>query len=187
MRMSLFRRLFHPQRPPARVRPPLRWDAAEEFDVAWKQRIAEMASFIDGPGRVADFGCGLMWLEQYLSVEQTYVPIDFVRRDARTMVVDFNAGPLPRIDADVAFLSGILEYVRAPLPFLAQLSSMGFRQVILSYNTIEQMPDLSERRFLGWANDLSLIDVQSCFSPRYDLTHLTRRADTIFVFQARRP
>ena len=52
--------------PSAPVRPPLTWNRAEEFDVAWKARIAAMARRIDGPGRVADFGCGLMWLEQVL-------------------------------------------------------------------------------------------------------------------------
>ncbi len=108
-----------------------------EFDEAWKARIAHLASFIDSPGPVLDIGCGMMWLEPLLARGNKYIPIDYVRRDDRTVVVDLNAQPLPAIDAEFAFMSGVLEYIQDVPGFLRQLTRRKIRRIMLTYCTIE--------------------------------------------------
>ena len=54
------------------------WSSPIEFDEKWKRRISTMASYITKPCPVADFGCGMMWLETCLPPNCTYIPLDYV-------------------------------------------------------------------------------------------------------------
>jgi hypothetical protein len=148
------------------------WSESTEFDSAWKTRIGTMASYIDVPGTVADFGCGMMWLEQFLGAKNTYLPIDYIRRDERTIVLDFNRDPLPTLEAEVAFLSGCLEYVHDVPAFLRELTSRKFKQIILSYCTIETWSNRRTRRELNWVSDESIFRILSAFLPNYCLTQI---------------
>ena len=180
--MPLFRKtLFHRNKTGAEKL----WSSKHEFDERWKERIATMASYISIPGAVADFGCGMMWLEHMLGPNNSYLPIDYISRDNRTQVIDFNAAPLPRIEAEVAFLSGSLEYVLDVKNFVRQLIQMGFKQIILSYCTIEMVPQRGARRQLNWVSHESIFTLLSLFCPPYSLINIDRThgANTIFVFR----
>src|SRR5215472_17152020 len=74
---------------------PRLWSSLDEFSPSWSVRIERMASFIDRPGRVVDFGCGPMWVERLLGPDNTYVPLDCIRRDERTVVLDLNTDRIP--------------------------------------------------------------------------------------------
>lgn len=161
------------------------WSKSSEFDESWKKRISLMASYLQPEGVVADLGCGMMWLEQYLGVGHGYLPVDYVRRDDRTLVIDFNAGPLPDLKADVAFLSGSLEYVRDVPAFVRRLVELNFSQVVLSYCTLEKCPDLRARAALNWVSNESIFNMLALFSGHYDLTAIdsSHGTNTILVFK----
>ena len=163
------------------------WASSEEFDEVWKHRIAAMASYIPADCSVADFGCGMMWLESRLPEGCKYHPFDCVRRDSRTVVLDLNRDPLPTLDMDVAFLSGVLEYVQDVEAFTLQLSAAGFRKIILSYCTLEKFSDLEGRKDLNWVSHVSLFNMLGFFLVNYDLVHIDDvNQNTILVFDRKR-
>jgi hypothetical protein len=183
-------RFFSRKRAPRPEGPEVRgeWTSGSEFDEAWKRRIARMASLITVPGVVADFGCGMMWLETMLSPRNSYLPIDFVRRDDRTLVLDLNTDTLEGIHADVAFLSGVMEYVKDLGGFARRLQDRGFRQIIASYCTLDDHPDMKLRQALNWRSHLSLDALTALFRDRYDLTTVDHvSGDTIMAFSRREP
>lgn len=159
------------------------WASSEEFDEAWKRRIAVMGSYITGSCSVADFGCGMMWLESRLPQGSIYHPFDFVRRDERTVVLDLNRDPLPPVSIEVAFLSGVLEYVEDVAAFSRQLAAAGFRKIILSYCTLEKFPDVEGRKALNWVSHVSLFDLLSMFLADFNLVAIDDvNNNSIFVF-----
>lgn len=160
------------------------WTSDSEFDEAWKGRISRMASHIKLPGRIADFGCGLMWLEDFLDPQSHYIPIDYIRRDNRTIVVDLNNGKIPAIEADVAFLSGILEYIVDIDTFLEELIEYEFKLIILSYCTLESFPNKEQRSRLNWVNHKSIRDIIAIIIPNYKLIEIDKYGqNTILVFE----
>ncbi len=163
--------------------PPPAWSQPLEFKEEWKGRISKMASYIDLPGTVADFGCGPMWLESLLGPQNRYLPIDLFPRDGRTLVMDLNQGNLPPIQAEIAFLSGVLEYVRDVRGVCSKLCRMGFRRVILSYCTIEKYSNLNDRRAAHWVSHESTASLTRHFSAAYTLTRVDDfNGNTILVF-----
>lgn len=52
-----------------------------------------------------------MALERYLDPSQTYVPVDLVARDERTIVLDLEHDDLSRIAADACALLGVMSYL----------------------------------------------------------------------------
>jgi hypothetical protein len=162
------------------------WSSASEFDEAWKARIALMARYVDRPGAVADFGCGPMWLEEFLPPGNTYVPIDYIPRDDRTIVLDLNADPLPDLHAQVAVMSGVLEYVRDLEPLVSQLEQQGFTRLIVSYNTVDRVPRLIVRKAFNWVSHLHLDELLTLFYRGFTLVEIdSLSSNTILVFEAR--
>lgn len=175
--------MFWKRTAPPEKSPALLWSRQEEFDHRWKKRIEVMASYIDVPGVVADFGCGMMWLEPFLKKTNTYLPIDYIKRDERTVVVDLNQHPLPPLSASVGFLSGVLEYISDLRGFLNYLQEAKLNKVILSYCTMENIPDLRMRKSLNWVNNESVYVLLSAFIRRYDLTAFEDVSqNTVMVF-----
>jgi len=101
-------------------------------ETVWEGRAAKVSPWLRGKRRVADFGCGLMSLEKYIDETAEYVPIDVVPRDYRTIIVDFETEPLPKIDCDIAVMIGVLEYISDIPSVLAQLSL--YPEAVISYN-----------------------------------------------------
>ncbi len=142
-----------------------------------------MASYIQTPGVVADFGCGMMWLEERLGPQNSYLPIDYIKRDDRTMVLDLNRDSLDAVKADVAFLSGALEYVADLRRFAAALQARRFAQIILSYCTLEKHPDRKTRASLNWVSHESIFSLLGFFLEHYTLTAVDDvNTNTILVF-----
>jgi hypothetical protein len=159
------------------------WANREEFHESWKGRIEKMSRYLRPPSTVADFGCGMMWLEEFLPRECTYLPIDYIQRDARTLLVDLNEQPLPRIAADTAFFSGVLEYIVDLQHLATQLAAGSFRRVIVSYCTLDKYPDMASRRQLNWVSHKSTLDLLALFVPRFAMTAIDDfNNNSIFVF-----
>lgn len=159
------------------------WSSGIEFDEAWKNRIALMASYIDIPGEVADFGCGMMWLEQFLKTDNIYIPIDYIKRDDRTHVVDLNVYPLPVFEADVVIFSGVLEYIESIDKFYAETMRSNFKKIILSYCTLEKHGNIASRKSLNWVSHESVFSILAIFTKDYDLTAIDDvNTNTIMVF-----
>lgn len=164
-------------------RPGPLWSSTAEFDAGWSARIERMARFIDRPGTVADFGCGPMWLERYLPAGTTYLPVDYIRRDARTVVVDLNRDPIPPLQAQIGFLSGVLEYVYDVDAVIRQLEGQAFTRLIVSYNTLDRVPRKLVRRAVNWVSHEHLDTLLGFFCRAFCLVHVeTHGTNTIMVF-----
>jgi hypothetical protein len=159
------------------------WASAAEFDQGWKLRSARMARYIDRPGGVVDFGCGRMWLEQFLRPDSIYLPLDYIRRDARTIVVDLNAQRLPPLEAPIAVMSGVLEYVVDLDRLIRQMEQQPFTRIIASYNTRERVPSLVLRRALNWKSHAHLDELLLLFCRCFNLVAIeVFETNTIMVF-----
>jgi hypothetical protein len=100
----------------------------------WQKRTQLAAEWLQDSQVVADIGCGLMSLETFLPVHATYLPMDVVRRDARTVVFDLNRENIPPVTCDVAVLLGVVEYVDDLAAVFRQLHQ--FPKTLLSYNHV---------------------------------------------------
>lgn len=159
------------------------WTQEEEFDSRWELRNKVIASYIDSPGIVADFGCGMMTLERYLKPQNCYLPIDCHRRDNRTLVFDVNHESFPPVNAEIAVCSGFLEYVEDVGRFVNGLETCAFKMVIISYCTTEHFPDMGNRNYLNWTSHLSIFDILNLFLPKFNLRAIDDvNKNTIFVF-----
>jgi hypothetical protein len=133
--------------PRAARKRPVKWSDIEYFDADWKKRIAVMAGMIPAGATVLDLGCGMEWLKDYLPEGSGYVGVDYVRRSQATIICDFNRREFPDGRADVAFVSGCLEYIEDVPWFVSEISEHA-DSCILSYCTAEKF----RRREPGWRN-----------------------------------
>lgn len=159
------------------------WTQDEEFHPDWELRNKLIASYINIPGIVADFGCGKMTLEKYLKPNNSYLPIDVHRRDNRTIVFDVNRHSLPSINADIAVCSGFLEYVVDLRQFVHSIQNCRFKMFIMSYCTTNDFPDLRKRRSLNWVSHLSISDILYLFLSQFNLSAIDDfNKNSIFVW-----
>ena len=162
------------------------WQELEYFDESWKRRIEEMAKFIFPGESVVDLGCGRMWLKPLLR-DNEYHPVDYTRRDATTVVANFNRHEYPDIVADVSFVSGTLEYIEDYEWFTKEICSRS-KKCIVSYCTTECFPDLKVRSRKAWKSHLSRTTLIGLFI-KYGM-ELAAESDVvtqnpIFVFSQR--
>jgi hypothetical protein len=163
-----------------------RWHRTTEFDERWKKRIQQMASYIDSRGPVADFGCGPMWLKEFLPLGNRYIPIDCVQRNSDTIVVDLNKDDCPRTDAEFAFFSGVLEYIADLSGFLQRMASQNYRRIILSYCVTDRQSNHWIRRGLNWVSHASIVDLLQPLLRDYVLTAIDEQnKNMIFVLDRR--
>lgn len=160
------------------------WKDLEYFHDSWRNRIGVMARFVPEDSVVLDLGCGRMWLKEILPMRH-YLHVDYKQRDEETLVCDFSKNEFPEVQADVAFVSGCLEYVRDHQWFISQISSR-VDLCVISYCSTDEVPDLRRRRANAWVNDLSREEVISFFrSAGMELVHEARFEpnNNIFVFR----
>ena len=138
------------------------WRSIEYFDPSWTNRIQQMATYISPGKSVLDLGCGKMWLKQYLS-GGTYYPVDYTNRGEGVVVCDFNKKEFPEQHADVAFVSGALEYVEDAKWFVSHIAK-NCSECVISYCIVEDYPKSSFRRKQAWVNDFSRDQVVQLFS-----------------------
>jgi len=128
----------------------------------WNHRAAIAAGMLMDCQSVADMGCGHMTLERYLAPATRYLPVDVVRRDERTNVVDFNHAPPPLLATHAAACLGLLEYLHDVEGFLGKLHT-GYPVVVLSYNLANGHILLKQRRAHAWVNDYSVDQMAALF------------------------
>lgn len=104
------------------------------LDTKWENRSRLAAEWLQNEKIVADIGCGLMALESFLPEHTVYLPMDVVRRDERTVVVDLNREPIPQFTCDAAVMLGVLEYIDDVGAIFEQLRR--FPRTLISYNHI---------------------------------------------------
>jgi hypothetical protein len=132
-----------------------RWAAlTDEEATSWDERAAWAAQWLAGCRVVADLGCGSMLLERRLT-SAAYIPVDVVRRDARTIVVDLNVTPLPPLAADGYAALGLIEYLFDPSALLEAVRG----QLVVSYNPTDLCSD--ERMAHAWVNAYDTLTMQS--------------------------
>ncbi len=159
------------------------WKEIEYFDSKWENRVKKMAGFILPFESIMDIGCGQMSLKKFLTTNK-YIPVDYKKRDDETIICDFNKYEFPKINADVAFISGCLEYIH-DYRWLANKVCHSCNKVILSYCAIEEFPSLNERRKNYWVNHLSFDSIISLFKENgFELSKSTNldTKDRIMVF-----
>jgi hypothetical protein len=128
----------------------------------WSERCRQAAKWLTDANAVADLGCGQMLLESYLRRGQTYVPVDFLPRDTRTTIVDFNAQPLPELGASHFAALGLLEYIYDLDGFLGALRR-NFRSGVASF--FVRWSTVPEERRLGhgWVNHHTRDEIVATF------------------------
>lgn len=134
---------------------------------------------------VMDLGSGKEWLREFLSPGIQYVAVDYCDRGTQNLVCDFNQHEFPQNKVDCAFISGCLEYIVDYSWFIKKVASAA-KTVIVSYNTTELVPDLSERKLLAWKNHLSERELTELFrAQQMQLQKIDRSIpkNPIFIFQ----
>jgi hypothetical protein len=140
-----------------------RWSfLASEPTERWNERAKLAASMIFDQPSVADFGCGLMYLERHLRSGTQYIPIDVVRRDKRTVVVDLNKAALPKTDAGCAVGLGLLEYIHDIATLLGSMAR-SYEVVLMSYVSTDFIPSREDRMAAGWVNSYSAVELEAEF------------------------
>ena len=125
----------------------------------WEKRNKEIASLISKKcSSVMDFGAGNMQLRKYISSNVTYFPVDYIERCKDTIVCDFNKHEFPKQKADCSVLSGCFEYIKDTEWFLNELNDSTNKELIISYNTIEDLPDIALRENSGFQNHFTFND-----------------------------
>lgn len=128
---------------------------------SWYARAAFASSKLTEVDGVADMGCGWMTLERYLAPGVKYIPVDLVKRDARTVVCDFDKQAPPDTGVSAAACLGLLGYLRDPQAFMAGLSR-NYRYAFVSYKA----SDLARttRRPPGYTTALSSSACEEMFA-----------------------
>lgn len=129
-----------------------RWSDTDKLSVEWDQRAKAVIEWIPAGVHLMDIGCGRMALEPLLT-NCTYLPVDIVRRDDRTTVVDLNENEIPSKllqQADYATLLGVLEYLKDPAKLLTRLGSARVK-LVCSYQLADRSSS-ETRAHNGWFN-----------------------------------
>jgi hypothetical protein len=138
-----------------------RWHQLElSTSKAWLHRAKRAGRWLADARSIADLGCGHMLLETCLRPDQTYLPVDFLPRDDRTVVVDFNTQPIPPLAATHFAALGLFEYLYDLDGFLRSLRA-SFKGGVASFYT--RGVDIHESRRLanGWVNHQTQADIRA--------------------------
>jgi hypothetical protein len=138
-------------------------DLGPEFGEEWRNRASAAAVWLTAASSVVDLGCGSMKLEECLRPEQIYMPVDLVKRDERTLVLDLNRSlDIARLpDADACAMLGFLEYSYVPDELIAALR-LRYQQVVATFSVLSgETPEW--RLEQGWVNHFTLSEVPRLF------------------------
>lgn len=130
------------------------WKDIEYFDPSWESRIVDMCRLIRDEKSVLDLGCGTQLLRRHLPTDCRYFPVDYKKRTPDVIVCDFNRHQFPKISAELAFVSGCLEYVE-DLPWFVRNIAASCQAAAISYCSVEKYPSLEARKELTWVNALT--------------------------------
>jgi hypothetical protein len=138
------------------------WREIEYFDESWKKRIHQMSKYITPTDSIVDYGCGKMWLKEFIAPSNAYYGVDYQKREEGTIVCDFNKKEFPGIRTSVSFISGCLEYIDKPSWFIKNIA-LYHEKCIISYCCNDNFNNIVERKQLGWKNNLSKKDLIALF------------------------
>jgi methyltransferase family protein len=133
------------------------WNKDTDFEADWEGRTAEMAHMIPVGSSVIEFGASRSTLRKYLPNDCEYLPTDISQKNGCTFL-DLNAVTAERPPGrtfDVAFLAGVLEYVR-DVPNVARYLFGIADNVMASYVSTEFVPNRLIRKSHGWINHYSI-------------------------------
>ncbi|HJP82441.1 MAG TPA: hypothetical protein VJ835_02955 [Fimbriimonadaceae bacterium] len=132
-----------------------RWAKDSSYEDFWRERNEIIAAAILPGTRVLEFGAGLQSLRGLLDPTCKYQPTDLVARTPDCLICDLNVRPFPDLpDAEVAVLSGVLEYVHEPVEALRFIGRLA-PTLICSYATVKNGADTSDRHKNGFFNHFS--------------------------------
>lgn len=118
-----------------------------------------MSKLIPSETSIIEFGAGRMILKEFIPKTCSYTPSDIVSRAEGTIIIDLNSKPYPILNQhfDIAFFSGVLEYIYDIRGLMVYLS--GFVDaLIVSYAIADESDKLFRRRKQGWVNDYKCKD-----------------------------
>ncbi len=171
----------------------MHWKEYEYFVPSWRERVEAMAIFIDAGEVVVDLGCGQQHLRNLIPPDCEYIPVDYTSRTTDTLVCDFNCYKFPAVFVDVAFVSGVLEYVLDVDWFIERCTNQSETKVVISYCCWDgSAVSLRARNQNHWVNRLTEDEVIGKFEAHgYALAdRVGMGATTIWNFQrkhARQP
>jgi hypothetical protein len=139
------------------------WKEIEYFNPQWKERIIRMHEHIKDANSIVDYGCGEMWLKEFLGENVKYIGVDYTQRQEHTVICDFNKSEFPSIKTDAAFISGCLEYIEDYEWFIKNVCAY-HNKCVISYCILDKFPDSEFRKARTWVNHLTEEDLISLFN-----------------------
>lgn len=97
-----------------------------------------------------------MELERHIP-DAAYIPVDCVKRDARTVVVDLNRAPVPGMRTEAASLLEVIEYIH-DVPALLSNLARSYSKLVISYQPREGRS--SNAGQMPWINNYSQAEVE---------------------------
>ncbi len=166
-----------------------RWKklANNEIIPSWEWRNLEIVKFINENESILDVGAGNMNLKNMLPTTCSYQPMDCVKGDESTILVDFNNNIIPNLieKYDVVICSGIMEYLKTPEIFLSIVKQWGTK-IILTY-VVSESRNYSSKDYdkNGWVSDLSIEQLNNIFDKLgLRITQLCKiKNHTIFILE----
>lgn len=130
-----------------------RWKKVATQIPSWDSRNKVIATLVPTGVSVLDIGAGAQTLRTHLKGLSLYTPCDLFPTTPDTLICDFNRGILPQVTRrhDFAICSGVLEYVRQPMPFL-EFVRENSKAVILTYNVRLPGASITDRLANDWIN-----------------------------------
>lgn len=134
-----------------------------EDNINWdlmKPSVELFSKWIDeNMNSVVDYGAGQMYLKTFLSKDVKYYPIDYMKRFDDTIVCDLNKGNFPDLQADVAVLNGVLEFLITAEDLIKHVCEKTANMIIISYMTVDKFPNITGRRTSGYLSDLTELKI----------------------------
>lgn len=153
------------------------------FDRTWYKRIKIMAKHIPENKSIMDLGCGNLELKKYIHKNNSYYPVDFIKRTKEVLQYNFNRREFPDLKVDICFVSGVLEYLHYPTWFINKITRC-CNECIISYSTKEKFPDENFRVKNLWINNLSEDDLIKIFaSCNWVMKYKNDLSYTYFIFK----
>ncbi|NDV24365.1 FkbM family methyltransferase [Desulfovibrio sp. JC022] len=108
---------------------------------------------------VLDAGAGVMLLRDYIPESSTYIPLDIVARNRKTIVADLNQQQFPEQNFDVICALFLLEFIHEPQIFFDWAFSHA-EKMIFTYHPFMPGKDVSKRRAAGFFNDFNINELK---------------------------
>ncbi|MBN1312187.1 MAG: hypothetical protein JXB30_12275 [Anaerolineae bacterium] len=166
-----------------------RWQlVAKSGSPSWDERNQCISDLIPENSSVLDLGAGPQTLRGYLSRGCIYQPCDVVKISDDVLLCDFNAGIYPQIEQPFDFVvcSGVLEYMRTPLDFLATAAALGNR-MILTYAPVNNGNALWMRLAAGWVNHLRQEQLENLLDQLELQWSMIKRWNDQVIYEIHRP